>query len=93
MHAHGNSIVLLQSNGLNKGSTKYLIDTLSQAHLLYDGSQKVGSEIESINMTQDVCYKTSVLFKKSNNLLIPYAQYTVMRLAYAYCYITKLQVD
>ena len=47
--------------GYSKGSTMYLADALSRAYLLYDGSQTIASEVESINMTQDACLKPSTL--------------------------------
>ena len=39
----------------------YLTDTPSQAYLPYDESQKVASEIESINMTQHIRLKPNIL--------------------------------
>ena len=47
--------------GYWKESTMYLADPLSRAYLPYDGIQTISSEVESINMTQDVCLKPSTL--------------------------------
>ena len=47
--------------GYWKASTMYLADTLSRGYLPYDGSQTIASEVERVNMTQDVCLKPSTL--------------------------------
>ena len=47
--------------GYRKASTMYLADALSRGYLPYDGSQTIASEVESVNMTQDVCLKPSTL--------------------------------
>ena len=47
--------------GYTKGSRMYLADSLRRAYLPYDGSQKIASEVESINMTQDAYLKPSTL--------------------------------
>ena len=47
--------------GYTKGSRIYLADVLSLAYLPYEGSQTNASEVESINMTQNACLKSSTL--------------------------------